>query len=294
MNLFFQLLLNGLVNGAMFAVLATSYGLIYRATRVFHVAYGAFFVLSAYILFRIDYHFPHLPIWLQVLMTIAASGVVGILMERCIYLPFFLKQRGNAAILVASLGMGTVVEHGLALAYGNDVQSSSKIWTTHFEFAGLRLTHMQIAEFVSCTALLALVLFLFRKTRAFKFVWAMGDDPELFAALGKPLQSYRLVAFAFGTAMAALPASLIFIDGGIQPHAGLHYLLIALVGMLVGGADRMDGWIVGGFTLAILQNIVVLFLPTQWMDLVTFSILIILMFRWPRGVLSFRRRVEQS
>jgi branched-chain amino acid transport system permease protein len=133
-----------------------------------------------------------------------------------------------------------------------------------------------------------------KKVRLFTAIWAMGDQPDLVPVLGMPLMRYRSAVLMLSAVLAAAPACMITLDVGMNPHMGLSYLLVAAVAALAGGLDRYSGWILGGFLLAILQSFVVWSFSDKWMDLVTFSILIIVLMVRPAGLLGTTRRLEET
>ena len=293
MNLLLQLIANGLVNGAMFALLAVAFGLVYRSAKVFHIAYGGLYVLSAYFLFA-GVNWFSLPVWLSFLLAILLSLLAGILTETGFYRLFAKRRSSSGVVLVASLGLFIVLENLIALIFGNEVRTLPRGIAESYTFAGIRLSSIQFLQLGVSLLVLSILALAMRHVRALKAIWAMGDEPELLETLGNPLGRYRIVVFAVATGLAAIPACLIGIDTGMNPHMGMHYLLIGAVAMLAGGIDRFSGWILGGFLLAILHSLVVWKLSSQWMDLATFSVLIaVLLFR-PQGILGTRKRLEEA
>ena len=289
MNL--QLLLNGVTNGVLFSLLAASYGLIYRSTQVFHVAFGALFVVSGYLLAGIAKRGvnwgPEIIGWFILVMLV--SAVFGVIVER-VYWGLHCRGRGSGAIMVASLGLTTIIESLVAWINGNDVVSVKvKNISAQPMFSSAQQWEMSVSALLLLGIACGFLWF-----RPLKFIWAMGDEPELLSILGRRRGFYRSVVFGLGTALAALPACFITVDAGITPHVGMHYLLIAVIGMLAGGRDRFWGWVAGGFLLSIVNNLVLSFLAAQWMDPIAFGILLIGMFLWPRGVFGLQQRTEEA
>lgn len=293
MNLLLQLIANGLVNGVLFALLAVAFGLVYRSARVFHVAFGGLYVVSAFLLYA-GVTWAGLTVWVACLLAVAGSGLVGLLIVTGFYRWFENRGCGAGAVLVASLGLFIVLENVVAAVFGNEVQTIAREPAQIVLLGPVRLTTIQLVQAGVGVGVLAVLAIAMRNVRALKAIWAMGDEPELLAMLGNPLRVYRGIVFALATALAAIPACLIGIDTGMDPHMGMHYLLVAAVAMLVGGTDRFAGWVAGGFLLALLHSLVVWKLSSQWMDLVTFTALIsILLFR-PEGILGTSRRLEEQ
>lgn len=292
MNLFLQLLANGVVNGALYAMLAAGFGLVYRSTRVFHVAYGGAFVLAAY-LFHSLVTLAGLGWWLAGVAAVALSSLSGWGMEAGFYGPFYRRGTATGAVMVASLGLGIVIENALALIYGNEIRAIPRELAQAMTLGPVRLTMIQIAQ-LAVGAVVLVALAGTRRLRFFRVVRAMGENPELLQVHGWRLGRYRALVFALSGALAAVPACLIMVDVGMDVHAGTSYLLIAAVAVLAGGVARVEGWVLGGFVLALLQSLVVWKFSAKWMDLVAVVVLLgVLLFR-REGLLGIRKRTEES
>lgn len=293
MSLFLQLFANGLVNGAMFAVLAVAFGLVYRSARVFHVAFAGLFLIGPYASWLISTRLGA-PVWLAIPLGVLAGGASGCLAEVALYRPFLRRNASPAAVLVASLGAYVVVVNGIALAFGNEVRTIERGLAQRVEIGPVGLTTIQIWQFCLCAAAVTGLGVATSRWREFKVVWAMGDEPGLVPVLGLPLHRYRTLVFALSGALGGLAGCLIGYDVGIDPHMGMSYLLIAAVAVLAGGIDSYKGWILGGFAVAILQSLTVWRFSAKWMDLATFAVLIaVLLFR-PQGMLGIRKRLEEA
>ena len=292
MNLLLQLLANGVVNGAMFAVLAVGFGLVYRNIGVFHAAYGGVFVLAAY-LFHSLVTVVGLGWWTGGVMTVGLSAAFGWVMEKGFYHPFFRRGTAPGAVMVASLGLGIVIENLLALVYGNEIRAIPRDLAGAMTLGTVRLTTIQVGQFVLCGAVLA-GLAVANRLRFFRVVRAMGENPELLEVHGWRLSRYRAWVFALSGALAAVPACLLMVDVGMDVHVGMSYLLLAAVAVLAGGIARMEGWVLGGVVLAVLQSLVVWKFSAKWMDLVAFVLLLAVMLFRREGLLGIRKRTEET
>lgn len=292
MNLLLQLLANGLVNAALFSMLAVGFGLIWRSLRVFHLAFGGLFVASGYIFRTLSVRVGWPP-WMAGLATIFLAAIMGWLIELGLYRPFFKRKAASGAILIASMGVLVMLENIIAMIFGNELQTIPRAISPVVQIGTIRLTTLQLWGFglgaISVTVLWILV----RRLRTFKAMWAMGDQPELISVLGLPLYRLRAMAMAVGTAMAAIPACVITLDLGIDPFVGMSYLLIAAVAVLAGGADAYRGWVTGAVVLAVLQSLVVWKFSARWMDMVTFGLLVAMLVFRPSGLAAGAKRVEE-
>jgi branched-chain amino acid transport system permease protein len=291
MSLLAQLLANGLVTGSLYAVLAAGFGLVYRSTGVFHIAYGGAYVLAAF-LFHSLVTLLGLP-WAVAGATAAAlSALAGWAMEAGFYGPFHRRGTAPGAVMVASLGLAIVIENSLALLYGNEIHAIPRDIAASLSFGPVRLTTLQLAQLGLCSTLL-LGLAWARRLPFFRLVRAMGENPELLLVLGGRLSRLRAAVFALSGALVAVPACLTMADVGLDVHAGMSQLLIAAVAVLAGGVARVEGWLLGGFLLALLQSLIIWQFSTKWLDLVAFALLLVVLFFRREGLLGVRKRAEE-
>jgi len=293
MNLFLQLLGNGIVQGAVAMLYAAGFGIVYRSFRVFHIAMGAQFVFSCYA-FYFCACVVKLPLPLAVCGTLVLSVFFAALIERAVYLPFFRKGCSSGVVMIASLGVMIVVENAIALFFGNEVKTISNQLEPSVVFGGLRFTRIQLLQFFVGIGVFAVVGAMVRFGKWFKAVWAMGDQPELLPVLGLPLLRLRLLVMTLGGVLVATAAMLISWDIGMDPHVGMHYLLLGSVAVFFGGTDRYWAWGAGALLLSILQSLAVWKFSARWTDLVTFGVLIFVLLFRPQGLFGVSKRLEES
>lgn len=293
MNLPLQLLANGLVNGALFGVLACSFGMVYRSARVFHIAFAGLFLVGPYGAYAAN-AWMGWPIWAAIPFGVAVATGAGWLAERILYRPFLRKNASGGAVMIASLGAFIIIENLLALFFGNEIRMLERGLAKRVVLGPVSLTSVQVIQLAVCSLVLIVLGVATMRIRAFKAIWAMGDEPALIPVLGLPLMRYRAIVFALSAGLGGLAGCLIGFDVGIDPHMGMSYLLIAAVAVLAGGIDRYGGWIAGGVVLAVLQSMMVWKFSAKWMDLVTFAVLIgVLLFR-PQGMFGVQKRLEEE
>ena len=293
MSLLLQLLGNGIVQGAAAACLAAGFGFVYRSFRIFHIAMGGQFIFSCYMfyLFAVRFGFP-LPV--AVLAALVLSVFFAWSIELSVYRPFLRKGVSSGATMIASLGIMIVLENLTALVFGNEVKTISTRLEPSVAFAGLRFTRIQLLQFFCSAALFGGIGALVQRCNWFKAIWAMGDQPELIPVLGLPLNLLRMLVMALCGILTAVPAILISYDIGMDPHVGMHYLLLASVAVFFGGTDRYWAWGAGAMAIAVMQSLAVWKFSARWTDLVTFGVLIaVLLFR-PQGIFGTRKRLEEQ
>lgn len=287
MDLLAQLFVNGLVNGSHYALLALGFGLIFGTTRVTHFAYGPVYAASAYGCWLAANHF-QAPLALAMLAGMATGVVVGVLAYLVVYRPFERKGSTSLVILIASLGLFIVLENGIGVLFGTDTKvvpsppSSLFLWGP-VVVTGVQLT--QIAALIVVGAALALYL---TRTRMGKAVLAMSDNPEMARVIGIDTLRVSVIAFAIGSAIAAVPAGLILIKDGATPHMGFLPVFMAFVAVVVGGVGSLKGAVIGGLVLGLVESTGMIRIPTEWQNSVAFVVLFVVLLVRPRGLFGGR------
>lgn len=292
MTLLAQLVFNSIVNGAMFAVLAIGFGLVYRSTQVFHVAYGSSFVLLSFVFYMLVAG-AGFTWWVAGISTVAAGALTGWGMEAWFYGPLRRSGAASGAAMVASLGLSIVIENLLVLFWGNEIRAIPRDVGAAMLLGGVRITSMQVAQLAICSIVLT-GLAVAGRSEFLRVVRAMGENAGLLQVLGRPLSRYRSLVFALSGALAAVPACLVMLDVGTDANAGMSWLLVAVIAVLTGGVAHMQGWVLGALLLALLQNLVVWRFSAKWMDLVAFALLILVLLFRPEGLVGSRRRPEEA
>ena len=144
MSLFAQLLVNGIIAGSLYALVASGFSLIYATNKFMHFAHGASVVVSAYILYTL-FSLWKLPFFVAVILTIVLSAALGWLMYRLVYLPLVRKKASNVILLIASIGLLILFENISQLIFGADVKSVGLLTVQQgVNIGGAAVTPLQI------------------------------------------------------------------------------------------------------------------------------------------------------
>ena len=287
-----QLVANGLVQGCIYSLVALGFALVYNATRVFHVAHGAVFTFGAYAFYTLS----SLARWHPIAAAgaaILAAGALGAFIELGVYAP--LQRKGDAALpsLLSSLGVYVLTVAGIALFFGNEsIYLATGIPNT-IAFGSVRLTSWQVLAFGHGISILPLFVVFLRKTYLGICLRAVRDNPVLAEVLGINSSLARVLAVSLGSALAGAAAILVGLDVGTDPHAGMSYVLIGAVAMIIGGVGTFGGPVAGGFLLALVQSVIVWGLSVRWVEGGTFLILLLFLVLRPQGLIGRFRRVEE-
>lgn len=288
-----QLIANGLVSGAMYAILAVSFAFIYNTTRVLHIAHGAVYVGAAYVCYY-TVREAGLSIWLGVVLAVAASALLGIAVEIFVYAPLSRRGGSNLVALLSSLGLYVALVNTMALAFGNEIKIIRPGAERVYGLGEVTLTRIQVAQILVAAVLIPCMLWLVRRATWGRLIRAVRDDATLANVLGINVRAVRVGVFCVGSALVGLAGVLSALDVGVDPHLGMSALLTAAVGMIVGGVGTFGGPALGGLLLGLLNSLAVWLFSAQWTDALTFSVLILVLIFRPSGIMGRTVRVEEK
>ena len=284
--LFLQLLINGLQLGAIYALTAVGFALIFGSTKVFHVAHGAAFTLAGY-LFWWSIHVQKWHWTVGILLAVAVVVAFGLLMERFIYRPIQRHEGAFFTVFIAAFGTQIIVQNLVGTVFGRGFETVTVDLSKAVELApGLFVAPIAaVAIAVALAFFVALHLFLTR-TQVGTGLRALADNPDLVRVFGLEPTRLAQVAFALGSALVVPAAALTAMSQGINPGIGAHIMLISLAATIVGGIGSLKGAACGGMLLGLAESLAIWKLDPQWSEAVTFIILFVFIIFRPAGFLG--------
>ncbi|MBI3375313.1 MAG: branched-chain amino acid ABC transporter permease [Betaproteobacteria bacterium] len=292
MDLFLQLAATGLVVGSLYVLCALGWGLIYGTTLHFHVAHGAVFTLAAYFAYA-GQKLLGLPLAVAVIGAIVAAAVSGMLIDLFIYQP--LERRGaiRTTLFIASLGLLTLIENLLAIIFTPDPLRMDVGWLADaVQLGPVFLTRLHLVSMTTAILLfLALMVFL-KHSRWGQAIRAVSSSPEMARTVGIDLRRVHLLTYAVGSAISAPAGILIAMDVGVEPYRGTTFVLLASVAVIMGGIGSIPGALLGALFLALLENLGVWKIPSEWQSTISFGVFLVFIVVRPRGF--FGRKIQSA
>jgi branched-chain amino acid transport system permease protein len=279
-----EFLLNGLVLGALYVLMALGLSIIFGMVGIINFAHGALFTLGAYTAYQVKdaLGFPGALVAAPLLV-----GVLGMLMEATLLRRLYLQDPLQGLLL--TFGMAMVLEQGIRLVWG----LSPKQFDLPGAFTGaLALGGMTYSKYRSfillCAVLLivGLVLFL-QKTAIGTIVRAGSRDPMMVRLLGISLKPVLTLVFGLGVALAALAGVLSAPLAGVQPAMGVNVGTAAFVVVTIGGLGSLAGAIVSGLLVGQVVSLTIYFQPRAAEASMYVLMAVILLLR-PRGLMGER------
>lgn len=280
-----QQIVNGITIGSIYALIALGLTIVYGVLKILHIAHAGVYAMGAYLGLWVYRFIPNL--FLAMVVSMALSGVAGIVIERFLYKSMLDKSR--IVPLIASIGLFIAMEEAFRIISGPYV----KAFPVHFRqkpwiFGSVRISAPQMLVFGVTIALLVLLWWVISKTRMGKALRAVSMDREMADALGVATERIISLSFFISSALAGAAGVLVGVFyNSVYPTMGDIPAYKALAIIVLGGMGSIPGTILGAFLVGISETFLIGFVNIPLpRDALAFIVMIaVLMFR-PYGLLG--------
>lgn len=280
--------MNGIIAGAIYALVASGFSLIYSVTKIMHFAHGATLALGAYVFYSLHTALG-LPLVIAIIITLGFVSLFGEGMNRIIYKPLRRTKSSNSILLIASISLMNLITALILAFWGADVKS---IFITNpvFDVLGARITLLQIIIIMVSLILLVLLWFLTTRTRLGISMRAVADNKEVAQSVGINPEYTYTITFLISSALAGMAGILIGLEQNLYPYMGLSLIIKAFTAAVIGSLTSVPGAILGSFMLGLIENIGIWWLPSGYKDAIAFVLLFVFLLFKPSGLLASKKR----
>lgn len=281
---FMQQLVNGLSLGAIYALIALGYTMVYGIIMLINFAHGDIMMVGAYVgFFSITMLGGNIPE--AMLFAMVACAVLGVVIEKVAYKP--LRNSTRIAALITAIGVSLLLEYVTIffLTPEQRVIPDQAFPTIKYNIAGLIISNKELFIFFSAIILMIILQYIIRYTKTGKAMRAVSLDPEAAVLMGISVDRVVSITFAIGSALAAAAGVMIGLYyNTINPLMGIIPGLKAFVAAVLGGIGIIPGAMVGGFVMGILETMVSGYGSSMYRDAVAFGVLILILLIKPTGI----------
>jgi len=291
---FLQQLVNGLILGSVYALIALGYTMVYGILRLINFAHGDVYMLGAFCAF-------YLARWMGaggtganpisaaivLLASMLICGAVGFVIERFAYRP--VRRSSRLAALITAIGVSLLLENGGVLVFGADPKFFPQIVPLRNLplGAGVTISNQQVIVLVVALALMLALRFIVLHTRVGKAMRAVSHSHTAAALMGISVDRIISFTFVLGSMLAAAAGVLVALQNPkIEPYMGIMPGLKAFVAAVLGGIGNIPGAVLGGFVMGIAEVMVVGYLSPSCRDAIAFVLLILILLVRPAGLLG--------
>ncbi len=305
MEIFLQQIVNGVVLGSMYALIALGYTMVYGIVNLINFAHGDVFMvgaLTAYAMFKLFEHIaPHMAPWLVILLSVivamVACGVLNYFIERIAYRP--LRNAPKLAPLITAIGMSILLETLAMIIWGRDY----KVFPAHLQnnqvinMGGVVITPVQVGILVLTVILLLGLTWLINRTKLGRAMRATAENPRVAALMGVNPNFVISSAFVIGAVLAAIAGVMWFANFATANfYMGFTPGLKAFTAAVLGGIGNLYGAMLGGILLGLIEVLGAGYIGTltggifgsNYQDIFAFIVLILVLTLRPQGLLGER------
>jgi branched-chain amino acid transport system permease protein len=285
---FIQLLVSGLATGAIYALIAVGFTLLWQTSQTINFAQGEFVMLPAFfILVAMNYG---APFWLACLVGIAMSVVVlGIMFKFIIVDP--MLRHGVLPLVISSIALALFLKEAVKDFYSSQAQPFPVLVdAADVQIFGAVISSQSLAVLAVAIATVVGLHLMLNKTRLGRMMQATAQNPTLATILGVPVRRMVLYTFLANAVLVAIASILISPIYLAKFTNGETLGMAAFLAAIIGGFNQVRGAILGGVILGILDNLSAAYLSSQYRAAFPLLILIVVILVRPQGLLG---RVEE-
>lgn len=270
-------LINGLIQGSIFAVFAASFTIIFGVMDIPNMSHAALFAGGAYVFYQLV-NLTGLPWFAGLVGAIVLIAIFGAVVEKVLLSPLYDRKESEYVfgVILVTLGLARILERGYAQVWGHSPKyiSLGGIQENTVQVAGTSVSHLELVVIGFAVANFVFLYWLINHTELGLSLQAIVQDRELAIMRGIDVDRVFLIAFTLGSAMIAAAGVLNAAMFTLQPTLGFSLLIKAFIIVILGGIGRVMGAMVAGYALGIYEAFAVLYLSSYYIYASEFAVLI--------------------
>ncbi len=288
---FLQLLIAGLATGAIYALAAIGFTLLWQTSQTINFAQGEFVMLPAFFAL-VAMKTLGLPFSIAALLAIAMTMLVlGLVFKKIIVDP--LIKQGVLPLVISTIAVALLLKDGVKEFYSAEAQPFPAILPDTAEsFLGIKISPAQLGVLGVAFATIAILQWFLAGTRTGRQMQATAQNPTVARILGVPVERMVLLTFLINAALAAIASLLISPIYLVKFSNGETLGLVAFVAAIVGGFNQVRGAIVGGLLVGVIDNLAAAYVTAAYRQALPLALLVLIILFRPQGLLG--RREERT
>lgn len=294
MEVLLQQIVNGLVVGSVYVLVALGYTMVYGILQLINFAHGdivmigaltALFTASALLGAGVP---PILALVISIFVAMLVCAVIGVVTERLAYRP--LRKAPRLAPLITAIGVSILLQQIAILVFGRNYFSFPELISkTPIALGVVTITLNEIIIFVSSIALMAGLLWLVHRTKIGTAMRATAENQKVAGLMGIDINRVIAFTFAIGSALGAIAGVMVASNYG-QAHYFMGFMLglKAFTAAVMGGIGNLWGAMFGGLILGLVENLGLIFVRGDYKDIFAFVVLVLVLIFRPQGLIGER------
>jgi branched-chain amino acid transport system permease protein len=281
LGILLQTIVNGIMLGSIYAMVALGLTLIYGILEIPNFAHGALYMLGAYFAFTII-QISGIPYWPALVISGILLFFVGMFVERVVYRPLYAQPVINS--FIAAVGLILIIENGALAIWGPAFRRFPKASSEVIQVMGATITFQRILVIAMAVAMIVLLHLFIKRTRLGAAIEATSQKREGAQLMGINTSMVGLLTFGLGTSLAAVAATLVAPILLLYPTMGGPVIGMAFVIIILGGMGSFFGAVVGGYIIGLAETLFSSYVTTNYVDVLIFGILVFILAVKPTGL----------
>jgi branched-chain amino acid transport system permease protein len=304
MENFWSATFDGLTFGAIYALVALGYTLVYGVLNLINFAHSEVFIVGCYAVFftlsglGFGPSAPHLGFWsivlnliLALIIAMAASAITAFLLERVAYKPLRRRNAPRLVFLITAIGASFAIQYTIFLIRGPNAEAALTMYrpTPIFDVFGTIIDSQQLVIVIAALLMMVATDLFISRSRTGRGIRAVAQDPDTATLMGVNKERIIITTFVIGGVLAGAAALfyVMKIPSGVQYTGGFVLGIKAFAAAVLGGIGNVRGALLGGFLLGLIGNYGQILLGnSQWTDVVAFVVLVLVLLVRPQGILG--------
>jgi branched-chain amino acid transport system permease protein len=300
MEIFAQQIVNGLVLGSIYALVALGYTMVYGILGLINFAHGDITMIGALVSLTVIQLLAAAGVPAPVILVLAGGtavlvcAILGLSIERIAYRP--LRRAPRLAPLITAIGVSILLQYSAALIWGKQYISLPQIIEpVQFNIFGAQLTSLQAAIFLLACTIMAGLLWFIKTSRMGRAMRATEQNPDVAGLMGVNTNSVIAFTFVLGSAIGAIAGLMVVLYYGLGHYfMGFMLGLKAFTAAVLGGIGNVGGAVLGGLLLGVIESLAAGYigdltggvLGSNYRDIFAFLVLVLVLVLRPSGLLG--------
>jgi branched-chain amino acid transport system permease protein len=284
-----QQLVNGLFLGAVYALFAVGYTLVFGVLDILNLAHAAIYMIAAFTAYSLVAH--GLPIGVAFIGGVILAGVVGIALDRIAFAPLRRRNAGTLVPLISSIGAAIIIGAIARGIYGIDERHfvDGGIDSPPIHLGSVTFTAVEAIIFATAIALMLVLSYVLRATALGRNIRAVSQDRIAAALLGVNIERTIAATFFIASALggaAGILTGLEYNSVSIDMAGSIELKGLAVI--ILGGMGSITGAVIGGFVIGAVETLAVAYGLSEWRDALTFGVMFLILVARPAGIFGAR------
>jgi branched-chain amino acid transport system permease protein len=281
-----QLLIGGVSIGIIYGVVAIGFVLLWQTSQTINFAQGEFVMVPMFLMVLFNLVL-QIPFWPSLLLTMVASGLMGYLFEKLMIKK--LLPGGVIVIVIATLGLSGFLRYGIQIAWTPQTLFYPHLFSTEsIKFSGVVFSAEDVWNIVLISVIILALHFWIKRTRLGKAMQAVAQNRETATLMGINVSKIIMLVFSLNSILAGVAGVFAAPVFFVRYDIGVYFGLKAFIAAVIGGFNQIQGALVGGLTVGLVETFAAAYISTSYRDAFTMVALMIILLVKPEGLVGIK------